>query len=626
MAVFGYDGYKYEIEKSKIQVGDGYAPPTFESFEDFASTSPFTLKVDKNTSPIVHFLISVATLESAGAEILDEDDVEKYNISAVGLSYYDPQYRRRRLFKVGDLVGYVYFAFEFGSDDIRYGTRRFMVRLEDSKGKEYQRLVTYESSISSSPTSIQTYRNSQYNTFRFDCGMVFAECSYERTYEVIKQGVPIREDTYKFGYYKVVMLSFNGIQNMANLILPDLRTGTFRYNDLDARALSTYQVERVLRGTNPIYGDSSSTSTEVETYDPTVPDRVEGGYDPITGGGGKGESVQNHGGGAGGGKGGGKNLISSDAMTPIPINQLPQHGIDTHFYTLYTPTKQQLQHISSVIWSQSFLDIIYNKFANLLDLVISLHTIPRPITSTGTNRLKIGFFTSEYDVNVCDYEYIRGSCGKITNLQRNFSNTFLDFEPYTKFKLFLPYVGIVDIRTDYAMANELEVVYTIDLYSGIIVYEILYGGCVYHKFTGKCSREISITSPNYGDQIADMTRLAVTAPNIIFSSPSVNAAASTVADAFGGGHSSGAMLTEGIGGDMTAGDGYVYLLRERPSISVPTDAKNFLGFGSYTTTTLGECTGFTKVQDIHLDDFGITEQEAAELTEILRNGVRLEWK
>jgi hypothetical protein len=64
-----------------------------------------------------------------------------------------------------------------------------------------------------------------------------------------------------------------------------------------------------------------------------------------------------------------------------------------------------------------------------------------------------------------------------------------------------------------------------------------------------------------------------------------------------------------------------YVIIERPNMSVPNKVQNFVGQTSNITMYLGDCSGFTMCEYIHLDNLNATSEEIVEIESMLRSGV-----
>ena len=75
----------------------------------------------------------------------------------------------------------------------------------------------------------------------------------------------------------------------------------------------------------------------------------------------------------------------------------------------------------------------------------------------------------------------------------------------------------------------------------------------------------------------------------------------------------------GIPGVM--GIQYPYFIIKRPMQSIPDNMETFTGFPANIKKTLSTCTGFTKVEYIHLENISATQTEKTEIEDLLKEGV-----
>ena len=77
----------------------------------------------------------------------------------------------------------------------------------------------------------------------------------------------------------------------------------------------------------------------------------------------------------------------------------------------------------------------------------------------------------------------------------------LDYNPYTKISLFLPFVGMVEIDTDEVMNQTIFIKYRVDIVSGTCVAKIFVGdvedkSCLY-QFNGDCAVSMPLNSADF---------------------------------------------------------------------------------------------------------------------------------
>ena len=64
-----------------------------------------------------------------------------------------------------------------------------------------------------------------------------------------------------------------------------------------------------------------------------------------------------------------------------------------------------------------------------------------------------------------------------------------------------------------------------------------------------------------------------------------------------------------------------YLIISRPRQAVPEDQNMYTGYPSFITEQIGDLSGYTEVQMIHLHDMSCTDEEYAEIDQLLKEGV-----
>jgi hypothetical protein len=68
---------------------------------------------------------------------------------------------------------------------------------------------------------------------------------------------------------------------------------------------------------------------------------------------------------------------------------------------------------------------------------------------------------------------------------------------------------------------------------------------------------------------------------------------------------------------------YAYLILNRPIQSLPSGFGENFGYPSNVTRTLSALTGFTQVDEVHLNGINATSDELAEIETLLKEGVIL---
>ena len=218
-------------------------------------------------------------------------------------------------------------------------------------------------------------------------------------------------------------------------------------------------------------------------------------------------------------------------------------------------------------------------------------------------------------------QYVVVNCGSIQ--VKEFWGGYLDYSPYTKAEIYLPYCGIHAIDIDDIMGKTVNVVYHIDILSGACCVYVKCDTAVLYTFIGQCSSSIPITGDNWTNVINGVLSAAVSVGSMVATGGStapmaIPQLASTVTNSLKPSiEKSGAM--GGTGGLLAYQ--YPYLIITRPRQALPEDQNKFMGYPSFVTVELSTLRGYTEVEHVHLENIGATDSELKEIVTLLKNGV-----
>lgn len=308
---------------------------------------------------------------------------------------------------------------------------------------------------------------------------------------------------------------------------------------------------------------------------------------------------------------------------PISIPNLPSITVsNTGFITLFNPSISDLQNLAAYMWSNLFdLNGWKKIFADPMDAILGLSIVPVNIVTSGTAAVTVGNISTGITMPLVLSQYATIDCGSVTVSE--YWGAYLDYAPYTKAEIYLPYCGIHAIDIDDIMGKSVNVVYHVDILSGACCVYIKSGNSILYTFIGQCSSSIPITGDNWTNVINGVLSAAVSVgsmaatngitagkelPNL--ASNAINNTKPTISK-------SGAM--GGTGGMLAYQK--PYLIITRPRQALPKDQNKFIGYPSFITVELGELTGYTEVESVHLVGVNATENELKEIEQILMNGV-----
>lgn len=190
----------------------------------------------------------------------------------------------------------------------------------------------------------------------------------------------------------------------------------------------------------------------------------------------------------------------------IDFDALPTISVaDSGFVTLFNPTETQLKSLAQYMWSGLFDIATFRKiFADPMDCIIGLSIVPvTPPTGTA-KELKVGNVGTGLSFNPLTSQFVEVDFNPLNIGLR--TNSFMDFAPYTKCQIYLPFCGTFSLSVDDVCDADLILKYKIDLFTGactasIKVVKTNSDGAqlksVLYQFSGNVSANIPFTSTNY---------------------------------------------------------------------------------------------------------------------------------
>ena len=312
-----------------------------------------------------------------------------------------------------------------------------------------------------------------------------------------------------------------------------------------------------------------------------------------------------------------------DGDTPTPV--IPPIGVEaTGFVALYNPTQSQLSSFSQYLWSSDFIDNFKKLFANPMDAIIGLHMIYATPSRGNEAEIVCGYAHSGVMSNTVNSQYIEIDCGSM-KVNRYFGNV-LDYSPYTKLQLYLPFVGIVDLDTNEIMGGTLNIKYRIDVLTGSCLARLKvtrgdYNAELYN-FAGNCAVQLPISGGSYSGIIANAIGVAGSIGATIASGGALapvlvgSAVSSAINSHVNVSHSGSLGSNAGALGIMKP-----YLIITRPKPAEADNFNEFYGKPSNKTVRLSSCSGYTRIKDVHVDNIVATDNELSEIEQLLKEGV-----
>lgn len=350
-------------------------------------------------------------------------------------------------------------------------------------------------------------------------------------------------------------------------------------------------------------------------------------------------------------EGGGEPNITDRDFDEIPVPELPTIGISTSgLFNVYKVTRHSMRNFANQLFRiSSRRDYEGSDFGeelktylqhidyglqdalkgNLTDFVIDTHIIPvNPIGETTTSNIAIGGYTLTTTAYAVTNDYVNFDCGTIEIPQKY--GGFEDFE--TQYKLFLPFIGFVDVDPNYA-TNKLNIKYSFNVIDGSCIAYVLSqvipdssNFSVVASYSGSCCVHMPITGNNYSNIISGLVQgVGAAATGISTGNPlsALGGVANTIGTLSKNNFTQSNSYNSSTG---FMGIRYPYILVQRPLRMTPTSYAHTHGRMLNSTKKLEKLrnSGFTRCVNVDVSTFGnIKTTEKMEIKRLLESGVYL---
>lgn len=331
------------------------------------------------------------------------------------------------------------------------------------------------------------------------------------------------------------------------------------------------------------------------------------------------------------------------------------------FCSLYKMTQQQMADLADYLWGLStgtiatFLPV----FSNPMDCIIAVGIVPvDPEVEIQDDLIKVGNLTTTVWARRITKQYDEIDMGEVEIGKGDFTNSFMDYSPYTKIELYLPYIGNVSLDTDEVMDSTIKVKYKFDLLSGSCVAEVkvtktynyqdadhVHSNILY-RYSGNFLANIPINGENFsqmfnavigavamGINAAGNYKTGIASADMA-KSADVSAARSDAASlhrsaaAFNGVGATSAMKPSiQRAGNVSSVCGF--LSKQKPEIilklpkiaNIGENQGHEVGYPRYGEYTIAELEGYSSIMMIHLKNIPCTDTERELIERDLNSGV-----
>jgi len=302
----------------------------------------------------------------------------------------------------------------------------------------------------------------------------------------------------------------------------------------------------------------------------------------------------------------------------------PPTGSAASLWAVYNPSQGELNSFGAWLWSSNFIDQILKLFNNPMQSIIGVHKIFATPPTSGSASIKVGYLDSGVSANVVSSQYVTIDCGGV-NVREQFGNVF-DYED-TQIRLYLPFIGIVQLDTNDVMRGSVKVVYHVDVITGACLAEVRVtrdasGGTLY-QFSGDAAVRYPISSGSYMGVVSGVLGVVGgIASGIMSGGATLPMAAGAIAGGLSGAKTQVQHSGSFAGNAGAMGAKKPYLIIERPQTALTDGFGAYQGVGANRVALISSMTGYFKMADIHTDSIaGAAESEIEAIRAALAGGV-----
>lgn len=362
-------------------------------------------------------------------------------------------------------------------------------------------------------------------------------------------------------------------------------------------------------------------------------------------------------------------IVPAGSETPLEPGVSGEPG----FIQVYNPTYQQFVDFGRWLWvtyADATIDKIWN---NPFDGIIGAHELYATPSKDGYSTIRSGFLDSGIGSIIVRQRYTQINCGSMV-IPEYYGN-YLDYSPYSKAYVYLPFIGIVDIDVDDIVGHAVNITYHVDSYNGSCIAQITCAKTGYtntlYQFSGNCSVEVPMAGGSQAAiKAAMMTANAYqNAANVSANASLVGGIGSGLASIVGGAVSLAGSIT-GTGGIGQIGSGIAsiasgianaeanraygqaqhtaqmlsgksnvqhsgsfgsshgamgiktpYIILRRPIQVRVNNYNDLYGYPAHKQVIVGNCTGFLRCREVHVISSLATDAEKTLIEQLLTTGV-----
>ena len=319
------------------------------------------------------------------------------------------------------------------------------------------------------------------------------------------------------------------------------------------------------------------------------------------------------------GGGGGSHFTESDI---IDIPSLPTSNmLSNRMISCYGMTNNGLNDLASFLWSDSFVNSLKKLYDSPMQNIIDLSIMPIDYSVYEPGAIKIGNVMTDANGDLIDKQFYEIDLGTLECSE--IWGSALDYAPYTRALLYLPFIGYVPIDTNKIMGTTISIKYHVDIVTGDCVAFVKSDEQLVLMRNGNMKTHIELSSSNNIERYKAFAQLAgatvtssvspISSAEVALSSALTVAMGKPIYETSGNFSSTSGLMSPR----------YAFIVYSRPNQCLPKKYKSFNGYPSFITSKLADLSGFTSINQVHLEGINATDEELSEIENLLKMGVIL---
>lgn len=251
---------------------------------------------------------------------------------------------------------------------------------------------------------------------------------------------------------------------------------------------------------------------------------------------------------------------------------------------------------------------------------LSLMLSPVDATTSASKNIKFGKYDSGVSAPFVTNQWHEVDCGSIDVPLKY--GSFIDFEPHAKSKIFLPFIGFRSISINEIIGSKIYIKYHIDILTGVGVCMVKVvkqqsSSSVLYTYDCNVNLQVPLTANNYNQVVSSLLSASMSA----VSGNGMGAAAGVAqaASAIGSPDLSQSGSLSPNSGILSVLTPFVAI--QMPVPSIPSGYNEQVGKPSNVYTSIGNVSGFTVCDDIHVNISGATREEISMIEDAFHSGV-----